>query len=243
MEGTVVDTKRKSEDAQHSSTDNTVVKPAPKKSKTVPIVTTSPETSGEKRLTRSASRIAKGEEVKPRKYREADEEEEEVEEEEEAPTKEEEKEPFTLKTGDDAPDFKLTSDDGTTQVSLSDFKGKKVIVYFYPRADTPGCTKQACGIRDSEDLKTGSVPVLAISPDKADKLAKFRTKHTLTNITLLSDLDHKTAEAYGAYGKNRGRMGIIRSHFAIDGEGKITEAKYKVKPETTVELAVSLTKN
>ena len=150
-----------------------------------------------------------------------------------------------LETGAMAPAFTLTADDGT-QVSLSDFRGKKVALYFYPKADTPGCTRQACAIRDVyPDIEGEDVVVIGISPDQPDKLVKFREKYDLPFI-LLSDPDHEVAEAYGAWGEKKmfGKTyeGIIRSHFAIDEEGRLMEFKFKVKPEKTADLAFRLTR-
>jgi len=148
-----------------------------------------------------------------------------------------------LETGSAAPEFTLTSDDGS-QVSLSDFRGKQVVLYFYPKADTPGCTKQACAIRDVYPQFEGEdMVVIGISPDKPDALVKFREKYDLPFL-LLSDPDHAVAEAYGAWGEKKmyGKTyeGIIRSHFAIDEEGRLTEVKLKVKPQTTADLALRL---
>ena len=148
-----------------------------------------------------------------------------------------------VKTGEMAPTFTLTADDGT-QVSLSDFRGQKIVLYFYPKADTPGCTRQACAIRDVyPDIEGEDVVVIGISPDQPDKLVKFREKYNLPFI-LLSDPDHEVAEAYGAWGPKKmfGKTyeGIIRSHFAIDEEGRLVEFKLKVKPEKTANLALKL---
>ena len=148
-----------------------------------------------------------------------------------------------LQVGDTAPDFTLTADDGS-KVSLSDYHGRKVVLYFYPKADTPGCTKQACAVRDVYgDIDAGGAVVLGISPDAPPALVKFKEKYNLP-FPLLSDPDHKVAEAYGAWGekKNYGRTyeGIIRSHFAVDEEGRITDLEIKVKPETTADLALRL---
>ena len=122
-----------------------------------------------------------------------------------------------LKPGDKAPAFTLLDQDGN-KVKLSDFKGRDVLVYFYPKADTPGCTKQACGLRDVMP-KVGKTVVLGISPDKPAKQKKFDEKYSL-GFPLLSDPEHTVAEAYGVWGekKNYGRtyMGIIRSAFLID---------------------------
>jgi len=148
-----------------------------------------------------------------------------------------------LETGAMAPAFTLTADDGT-QTSLSDFRGQKVVLYFYPKADTPGCTRQACAIRDVyPDIEGEDGVVIGISPDPPGKLVKFREKYDLPFI-LLSDPDHEVAEAYGAWGEKKmfGKTyeGIIRSHFAIDEEGRLTEFKLKVKPEKTAGLALKL---
>ena len=137
-----------------------------------------------------------------------------------------------LSPGDPAPDFTLFSDTGE-QVSLSGLRGRKVIVYFYPAAMTPGCTKQACDFTDSLDsLQAAGYEVLGISPDKPEKLAKFRTRDSLT-ITLLSDADRSVMNAYGAYGLKKlyGKEveGVIRSTFVVDEDGKVALAQYNVK--------------
>jgi peroxiredoxin Q/BCP len=148
-----------------------------------------------------------------------------------------------LEIGAVAPNFALTADDGA-EVSLSGLRGNKVVLYFYPKADTPGCTKQACAIRDAyPDIEAGDVIVFGISPDPPEDLVKFREKYNLP-FTLLSDPDHAVAEAYGAWGEKKmyGKTyeGIIRSHFAIDEEGRLTELELKVKPEKTANLALRL---
>lgn len=137
-----------------------------------------------------------------------------------------------LSPGDPAPDFTLPSDAGD-EVSLSDLRGKKVIVYFYPAAMTPGCTKQACDFTDSlESLRGAGYEVLGISPDAPTKLAKFRDKDSLT-IRLLSDADKSVMAAYGAFGEKKlyGKLvnGVIRSTFVIDEDGRIELAQYNVK--------------
>ena len=137
-----------------------------------------------------------------------------------------------LSPGDTAPDFTLTSDTGE-EVTLSGLRGRKVIVYFYPAAMTPGCTKQACDFTDSLDsLKGAGFEVLGISPDKPEKLAKFRERDGLT-ITLLSDPGKETLEAYGAFGEKKlyGKTveGVIRSTFVVDEQGKVDLAQYNVK--------------
>jgi peroxiredoxin Q/BCP len=148
-----------------------------------------------------------------------------------------------MQVGDIAPDFALTAHDGS-EVRLSDYRGRKVVLYFYPKADTPGCTRQACAVRDAYgDIDAGRAVVLGISPDRPPALIKFREKYDLP-FPLLSDPDHAVAAAYGAWGARtsfgRTSEGIIRSHFAVDEEGRLTELKLKVKPETTAELALRL---
>jgi len=137
-----------------------------------------------------------------------------------------------LSPGDAAPDFTLTSDTGD-EVSLGDLRGQKVIVYFYPAAMTPGCTKQACDFTDSLDsLKAAGYAVLGISPDKPEKLAKFRERDSLT-ITLLSDPDKAVMKSYGAFGikKLYGKEveGVLRSTFVVGEDGKVEVAQYNVK--------------
>jgi peroxiredoxin Q/BCP len=137
-----------------------------------------------------------------------------------------------LSAGDTAPDFTLTTDTGE-EVSLSGLRGRKVIVYFYPAAMTPGCTKQACDFTESLDsLKGAGYEVLGISPDKPEKLAKFRDKDALT-ITLLSDADRSVMTSYGAFGEKKlyGKVvqGVIRSTIVVDEEGKVELAQYNVK--------------
>jgi peroxiredoxin Q/BCP len=137
-----------------------------------------------------------------------------------------------LERGDEAPDFALASDTGE-RVSLGDLRGRKVIVYFYPAAMTPGCTKQACDFTDSlESLRGAGYEVLGISPDKPEKLAKFRSRDALT-LTLLSDPDRTAMKAYGAFGEKKlyGKVveGVIRSTFVVDEEGRIELAQYNVK--------------
>jgi thioredoxin-dependent peroxiredoxin len=137
-----------------------------------------------------------------------------------------------LEPGDDAPDFSLTDADGK-QVSLSSLRGQQVIVYFYPAAMTPGCTKEACDFRDSiQSLAAAGVTVLGISPDAPAKLARFRDRDNL-NFPLLSDPDHAVEKAYGAYGEKvlygKTRVGVIRSTFVVSPDGKIARACYNVK--------------
>lgn len=141
-----------------------------------------------------------------------------------------------LKPGDKAPDFSLLDQDGNN-VTLSSFKGRKVLVYFYPKADTPGCTTQACGLRDAHP-QLGDTVVLGISPDKPTKQKKFDDKYGL-GFPLLADEDHAVAEAYDVWTEKsmygRKYMGILRSSFLIDEKGAIVEAWYKVSPKDTTE--------
>ena len=137
-----------------------------------------------------------------------------------------------LSPAETAPDFTLTASDGST-VSLADLRGSSTIVYFYPAASTPGCTKEACDFRDNlNSLKGAGYTVLGISPDPVAKLEKFAEAENL-NFPLLSDADHAVAEAYGAWGekKNYGRTyeGLIRSTVVVDPEGKVALAQYNVK--------------
>lgn len=141
-----------------------------------------------------------------------------------------------LEVGDKAPAFSLPDADGKT-VKLSDFKGRKVIVYFYPAASTPGCTKQACAFRDSlSELNDAAIEVVGISPDKPEKLAKFRDAESLT-FPLLSDPDKTVLTAWGAFGEKKmyGKtvQGVIRSTFMVDEKGKIAVAQYNVKAANT----------
>ncbi len=137
-----------------------------------------------------------------------------------------------LSPGDQAPDFTLTSDSGD-QVSLADLRGRKVIVYFYPAAMTPGCTTQACDFRDSlASLQAAGYEVVGISPDKPAKLAQFRERDAIT-FPLVSDEDKSVLTAYGAFGEKQmyGKTvtGVIRSTFVIDEKGRIEKALYNVK--------------
>jgi peroxiredoxin Q/BCP len=139
-----------------------------------------------------------------------------------------------LNPGDKAPAISLEDQDGIT-VKLSGFKGRKVLVYFYPKADTPGCTQQSCGLRDiASDI--GDTAIVGISPDLPAKQKKFDDKYGL-GFPLLSDPDHAVAEAYGVWGEKklygRAYMGIVRSAFLIDEKGKVEQAWYKVSPKDT----------
>ncbi len=149
----------------------------------------------------------------------------------------------TLGTGDRAPGFRLKDQKGKT-VRLSDFKGRKLLVYFYPKADTPGCTTQSCAVRDARgDFAGLAVDVVGISPDDPGRQRKFDDKYDL-GFPLLADEDHAVAEAYGAWGEKsmygKKYMGIIRSSFLIDEKGKILGAWYKVSPKKTVPEAMKL---
>ncbi len=137
-----------------------------------------------------------------------------------------------LAVGDKAPDFSLSDADGNT-VSLGDFAGRKVVVYFYPAASTPGCTKQACDFRDSlAELNEAGLDVVGISPDKPAKLAKFRDTEGLT-FPLLSDPERTVLTTWGAFGEKsmygKTVQGVIRSTFIVDEDGKIEIAQYNVK--------------
>ena len=137
-----------------------------------------------------------------------------------------------LSPGDQAPDFTLPDADGKP-VSLADYRGRKVIVYFYPAAGTPGCTKQACDFRDNlASLGGAGLDVLGVSPDKPAKLAKFRDAEGLT-FPLLSDPERTVLDAYAAYGEKtlygKKTQGVIRSTFVVDEDGKIEQALYNVK--------------
>jgi peroxiredoxin Q/BCP len=139
-----------------------------------------------------------------------------------------------LQPGDKAPAIALKDQRGAT-VKLTGFKGRKVLVYFYPKADTPGCTQQSCGLRDvAGDI--GDTAIVGISPDLPDKQKKFDEKYGL-GFPLLSDPDHAVAEAYGVWGEKKlyGKafMGIIRSAFLIDEKGVVQQAWYKVSPKDT----------
>ena len=141
-----------------------------------------------------------------------------------------------LAPGDKAPAFSLPDADGN-RVSLADYKGRRVVVYFYPAASTPGCTKEACDFRDNlHDLNDAGLDVVGISPDKPEKLAKFRDAEKLT-FPLLSDPDRKVLTAWGAYGEKQmyGKTvrGVIRSTFVVDAKGKIEVAQYNVKAAHT----------
>jgi peroxiredoxin Q/BCP len=143
----------------------------------------------------------------------------------------------TLAVGDKAPAITLKDQHGAT-VKLSAFKGRRVVLYFYPKADTPGCTTQSCALSEALPLmKKLDAVVIGVSPDTPEKQAKFDEKYSL-GFTLLADTEHSVAEAYGVWGEkvNYGRkyMGIIRSAFVIDEKGKLAGVFYKVSPKDTV---------
>ncbi len=139
-----------------------------------------------------------------------------------------------LALGDKAPPLAIPDQDGKVR-KLTEFKGRKVLVYFYPRADTPGCTTQSCLLRDIAG-QIGDTAIIGISPDTSAKQKKFDDKYSL-GFPLLADTEHTVAEAYGVWGekKNYGKvyMGIVRSAFLIDDKGKIEQAWYKVSPKDT----------
>lgn len=149
----------------------------------------------------------------------------------------------TLKPGDSAPAFELPDQNGKI-VRLADFEGSKLLVYFYPKAETPGCTVQASSVRDSlPRFSQLGIAVVGISPDMPDAQKKFDEHHGL-GFPLLSDPDHKVADAYGTWGEKtsfgKTAMGIIRSSFLIDENGTLMGVWYGVKPEDTVPLALEL---
>ena len=141
-----------------------------------------------------------------------------------------------LTPGDEAPDFALPDQDGRT-VSLSAFRGRKVLVYFYPKADTPGCTTQACGLRDIAG-EVGDTVILGISPDPPPKLQRFDEKYEL-GFTLLSDPDHAVADAYGVWGEKsmygKTVTGVIRSTVVVDPDGAVEAAYYNVRAKGHVD--------
>jgi thioredoxin-dependent peroxiredoxin len=144
--------------------------------------------------------------------------------------------------GSMAPDFALPADDGQT-ARLSDYRGKRVVLYFYPKDMTSGCTAQACGFRDHHtEIEEKNAVVLGISPDSAESHVKFKTKYDLP-FRLLADEGHKITELYGVWGEKssygKKSFGVIRSHFVIDEAGRIADVKYKVSPDDSVESALA----
>ncbi len=151
-----------------------------------------------------------------------------------------------VKNGDIAPDFELLDSEGEL-VKLSDFRGRKVILFFYPEAGTSGCTTQACGFRDNFPIiEEADSTVVGVSPDEPPALAKWKADERLP-FALLSDPDHSVAEEYGAWGEKtmfgNSYMGIIRSHFIIDGEGRVVDARIRITPKNSVKEAVDTVKN
>ncbi len=147
-----------------------------------------------------------------------------------------------LKIGDKAPDFEALTDQNK-KVRLKDFKGSRLVLYFYPKDDTSGCTAQACLFRDQyPEIEAKGAVVLGVSPDGVESHQKFRAKHHLP-FPLLVDTDHAIAQKYGVWGEKsmygRKYMGIVRSHFVIDEKGKIADIQYKVSPKKSAELALT----
>ncbi len=147
-----------------------------------------------------------------------------------------------LQIGDQAPDFTALTDQGE-QVALQDYRGKQVVLYFYPKDDTSGCTTQACGFRDNyPTIEAQNAVVLGVSPDSVASHQKFKSKYNLP-FTLLVDADHAIADAYGAWGEKsmygKKYMGIIRSHFVIDGAGQIVDVQYKISPKDSTAKALT----
>jgi thioredoxin-dependent peroxiredoxin len=146
-----------------------------------------------------------------------------------------------LEAGQKAPDFTLPDQDGN-EVTLSDLRGETVVLYFYPRAETPGCTTQACGIRDHRaDYAAAGARVIGVSPDEPKALRKFADNQSL-DFTLLADPDHSVAEAYGAWGEKsmygKKYMGILRNTYVIDSKGKIAKVLPKVQPKKHDDLVL-----
>lgn len=148
-----------------------------------------------------------------------------------------------LQVGDMAPDFETVTDTGE-KVKLSDYRGQRVVLYFYPKDDTPGCTTQACNFRDGyADIQAHNAVVLGVSPDSVESHKKFKSKFSLP-FPLLVDEDHAIAEAYGVWGEKsmygKKYTGIIRSHFVIDENGKIVDTQYNVKAEASLSEAMDI---
>jgi peroxiredoxin Q/BCP len=146
-----------------------------------------------------------------------------------------------VEEGKEAPDFELTNDSGE-RIRLSQFRGEPVVLYFYPKDDTPGCTTQACAIRDNyDDFQERGAVVLGVSPDDQTSHVKFKQKHGLP-FTLLADPDHEVSEQYGVWGERKymGKtyMGVERSTFLIDPDGRVAKIMRRVKPDTHAELVL-----
>ena len=148
---------------------------------------------------------------------------------------------MAFKMGEIAPDFELVADNGE-RVTLSDFRGRRLILFFFPRAATPGCTTQACGFRDHfPEIESAGATVLGVSPDVPAALANWREKESLP-YRLLSDPDNEVAQLYSAYGEKsmygKKYMGVIRSHFVIDGDGRFEAVQVKISPKKSIEKAL-----
>lgn len=146
-----------------------------------------------------------------------------------------------LTIGDNAPEFELTADDGST-IKLSDYAGQRLLIFFYPKANTPGCTTQACGFRDNYPaIEANGAAVVGISPDGVEALAKWRADQGFP-YPLLSDEDHQVAEAYGVWGERsmygNKYMGINRSHFVVGSDGKLEDVQYKISPKNSIKVGV-----
>jgi len=146
-----------------------------------------------------------------------------------------------LQPGDEAPGFEILTDQDQ-KIKLTDYRGKKVVLYFYPKDNTSGCTTQACSLRDHyPEFENKNAVVLGVSPDGVTSHQKFRTKHDLP-FNLLVDPDHKLAEMYGVWGEKsmygKKYMGIIRSQFVIDEKGTVIDAQYKISPKKSAEEAL-----
>ena len=151
-----------------------------------------------------------------------------------------------LQIGDPAPDFELLSDENQP-IRLSDLHGRRVVLFFFPRADTPGCTAQACGFRDRMPvIETGNATVLGLSPDLPAALAKWRAKEKLP-YNLLSDPDHAIADAFGAWGEKsmygKTYEGILRGHAIIGVDGRVEDLRVRIKPDESVQAAVDFLTN
>lgn len=147
-----------------------------------------------------------------------------------------------LSVGEMAPDFRAETDEGK-EIALQDYRGQRVVLYFYPKDDTSGCTTQACGFRDHyPEIEEKNAVVLGISPDGAESHRKFKSKYDLP-FTLLVDSDHAIADTYGTWGEKsmygRNYMGIIRSHFIIDEEGRLVDVQYKISPKNSIKKALA----
>jgi len=148
-----------------------------------------------------------------------------------------------LSIGEQAPNFSALTDQGES-LSLADLRGKRVLLYFYPKDDTSGCTTQACGFRDNYPAITEkNAVVLGVSPDGVESHQKFKSKYDLP-FTLLVDSDHAIAEAYGTWGEKsmygKKYMGVIRSHFVIDEAGKLVDVQYKISPKNSIAKATAI---